>query len=115
MIIARSGLDAGITSPVPWNGFGIARVAGAFDSALFGSGAIGDEGTKIRNSVWWLGIASGQIIGIMTANVTSRACPVTPANVVQTRFDAGPLDSTACSNINPPALVCNLSSRLLPQ
>jgi hypothetical protein len=36
------------------------------------------------------GNAAGQIMGATTAQVTSNACPVTPANVPQARFDPCP-------------------------
>src|SRR5438477_8479550 len=36
------------------------------------------------------GSTCGEIMGASTAPITSNACPATPANVVQTRFDTGP-------------------------
>src|SRR5437016_13561767 len=36
------------------------------------------------------GSTCGEIMGARTAPITSNACPATPANVVQHRFDRGP-------------------------
>src|SRR5450432_927858 len=52
-----------------------------------GGGAPGAEMVAIHAA---RGSACGEIMGASTAQVTSSACPVTPANVVQTRLDGGP-------------------------
>src|SRR5450432_1843644 len=55
-----------------------------------GGGAGGGPGASMPVIQAARGNAAGQIIGATTAQVTSSACPVTPAKVPQTRFDSCP-------------------------